>query len=83
MKQKDLILIIVIVFISSIISLVVSKTIFGGAKAVQSAEVVEPITSEFKKPNPKYFNDKAFDPTLIIKIGTSNSADPFSGTSKP
>lgn len=83
MKQKDLILIIVIVTISSVISLVVSKTIFGGAKAVQSAEVVEPITSSFPAPNPKYFNESTYDPTVTIKIGNSESADPFSATSKP
>lgn len=82
MKQKDLVLIIVIVFISSVISLVVSKTVFGGARAVQSAEVVEPITDSFPAPNSKYFNGNSYDPTLIIKIGTSSSTDPFNGSSQ-
>ena len=82
MKQKDVALIVVIVVISSVISLVVSKAVFGGARGVQSAEVVEPITDQFPAPNPKYFNGNSFDPTLLIKIGTSSSTDPFNGTSQ-
>lgn len=80
MKQKDLILIIVIVFVSSIVSLLITKTLFGGAKAVQTTEVVEAISASFSQPNPKYFNGSAFDPTLIIKVETSKATDPFTGS---
>ena len=80
MKRKDLILIIVIVFFSSIVSLLITKAIFGGAKAIQSTEVVEPISAQFEQPNTKYFNASSFDPTLLIKVETSNVTDPFAGS---
>ena len=80
MKQKDFILIIVVVFISGVFSLILSNYLFASPKNRQEeVEVVEPITAEFKTPskNDKYFNSEAIDPTLIIKIGDNNNNDPF------
>ena len=82
MKQKDIALIVVIVFISAIASFFISKAIFGSpANRQQTAEVVQPITSNFPKPDPRYFNDKAFDPTRVITIDGSNNPNPFSSQS--
>jgi hypothetical protein len=82
MKQKDIALIIVIVFISAVISLFVSKAIFGSPKnRQQTAEVVQPITADFPKPDTRYFNDKAFDPTKVITIGENTNPNPFSSPS--
>jgi hypothetical protein len=45
MKQKDMLLILVIIFISAIMSLVVSKAIFTSPKnRQQQVEIVHPIT---------------------------------------
>lgn len=80
MKQKDLALILVIVFISAIISLVVSKSIFAPPKNRQQAvEVVQPITTDFPTPDQKYFNSQSFDPTKVITIGDNSNPNPFSG----
>ena len=82
MKQKDIALILVIVFISAIISLFVSKAVFGSPKnRQQQAEVVQPITSDFPKPDSRYFNAQAFDPTKAITVGQNANANPFSSTS--
>jgi hypothetical protein len=79
MKQKDIVLIVVIVIISAIISLFLSKAIFGSPKnRQQTAEVVQPITSDFPKPDPRYFNNQAFDPTKVITIDQNANPNPFS-----
>ena len=80
MKQKDIALILVLVFISGVISFVISGWIFARpADREQKAEVVDIITSEFTSPNTKYFNNRAVNPTQLIKIGDSNNPNPFTG----
>jgi hypothetical protein len=82
MKQKDIALILVIVFLSAVISLFASKAIFAPPKnRQQQVEVVQPFTSDFPQPDSHYFNTNAFDPTQPITIGQNNNTDPFNGTS--
>jgi hypothetical protein len=82
MKQKDIALLVVIIFISAIISLFVSKAIFGSPKSrTQQVEVIQPITADFPVPDTRYFNNSAFDPTQLITIGQNSNSNPFSGTS--
>ena len=79
MKQKDIALILVVVFISAIISVFTSKFLFASPKnRQQPVEVVEPISSDFPPPDQHYFNDKSFDPTQLITIGNNPNPDPFS-----
>lgn len=78
MKQKDIILIIVVVFISGVFSLILSNILFASPKNRQEKVAeVEPITADFTKPDPKYFNAESIDPTQIIKIGENNNNQPF------
>lgn len=80
MKQKDLVLILVIAVISAIVSFLVSGWIFGGpTNKQQKGEVVDVLTSDFTAPSSKYFNATSVDPTQLIQIGTSTNPDPFSG----
>ncbi|MDB5171173.1 MAG: hypothetical protein JWO35_867 [Candidatus Saccharibacteria bacterium] len=82
MKQKDIALIVVIVFISAIASLVLSKLIFATPQnRQQQVEVVQPISANFSKPDTKYFNSEAFNPSKSITIGQNANPNPFSGTS--
>ncbi|HZL07896.1 MAG TPA: hypothetical protein VFC50_01750 [Candidatus Dormibacteraeota bacterium] len=81
MKQKDIALIAVIIFISAIVSLFVSKSIFAPPKnRQQQVEVVKAITSDFPKPDKQFFNGQANDPTKLITIGQNANNDPFSST---
>lgn len=81
MKQKDIALIIIIVAVSAVISFFVSKQIFASPKnRHQQVEVVQPITADFPKPDSRYFNSQAFDPTQLITIGQNANPDPFSTT---
>jgi hypothetical protein len=78
MKQKDLALVLVVVFVSVVVSLVVSRMFFGSPKnREQKAEVVDVISPEFSLPPTKYFNAKAVNPTQQIQIGDSNNPNPF------
>ena len=80
MKQKDIIILAGIIFVSAVISMVVSKAIFAGKQSSLSATVVQPITANFPEPDKHYFNKDSFDPTKLITISSNNNTDPFSGS---
>jgi hypothetical protein len=80
MKQKDIALIIVIAFVSAIISFLVSNKIFvTPANRQQEVEVVDKINASFQTPSKKYFNSNSIDPTQNSQLGTGNNQNPFSG----
>lgn len=80
MKRQGIALIVIVVFISAIISLVVSNLIFASPKnRQQKVEVVDPISSNFTTADPKYFNSQSVDPTKLITIGPSTNPNPFNG----
>jgi hypothetical protein len=80
MKQKDIILIIVIVFISGVLSFFLSNKFISPSTQKQKAAKVEPITAEFTQPNSKYFNDKSINPTRTITIGDGTNTQPIKPT---
>lgn len=78
MKQKDIILIIVVVFVSGLASIMLTKLLINKSKnRSQKVEVVTPISSQFQEPDKRFFNDKSIDPTQNIIIGTNDNTDPF------
>ncbi len=80
MKQKDIAVIAFIVGISAFISILVSKTFISTPKnRQQKVEVVEKITSDFTRPDAKYFNKDSVNPTQTIQIGDNSNTKPFSG----
>jgi hypothetical protein len=82
MKQKDLVLIIVIAFISGIVSFIVSTKVFvKPANRQQKVEVVDPISSDFQTPDKRYFNSESIDAAPSAQIGTDNNQNPFNGSS--
>ncbi len=82
MKQKDIALILVIVFLSAVISFFASNAIFGGPKSRnQQVEVVPTITSTFPPPDTRYFNKDAFNPTKLITIDKNDNTGPFKAKS--
>ena len=83
MKQKDVALIIVIAFISAIVSFVVSNKLFiTPSNRQQQVEVVDPIDSSFKAPDKKYFNSGSVDPTPPSQVGGDTNQNPFNGSSQ-
>ena len=78
MKQKDYMLILVVVFFGGIISFFASKLIFSSPQSRQTeVEIVEEISADFQLPDNKYFNSESINPTKLIQIGDNNNSAPF------
>ena len=78
MKQKDFLTIGLIVFISGLISYFVANALIGSpSKHNVKVEKVEAISSDFNKPDSKYFNAQSINPTKLIEIGDGNNQKPF------
>ncbi len=83
MKQKDVAMIIVIAFISAVVSFVVSNKLFvTPSNRTQQAEVVDQIQASFQNPDKKYFNSSSIDPTQTSAIGNGSNDNPFNGSSQ-
>ena len=81
MKNKDIALIVVIIFISALISFFISKSIFASPKnRQQKVEVVQTITSDFPQTDSHYFNSSSFDPTKPISVGQNANQNPFNSS---
>lgn len=79
MKNKDLAMIIMVIFISGLLSFFVSHLIFAKPQdKIQKAEIVEKIDTNFNQPNNKYFNSNSINPTYQIQINNNNNNQPFS-----
>lgn len=78
MKQKDIALILVMVFIGGVLAFVLSRWIFSKPQnREQTAEIVDSITADFPPPPSRYFNSNSVNPTQQIEIGTSTNPNPF------
>lgn len=77
MKQNDIALIVVSVFVGGVLSLVLSNIVFGSSKRQEKVEVVEKINSEFKQPDSRYFNSRSLNPTQQIQIGNGTNQVQF------
>ncbi len=78
MKQKDILLLVVVSIISGALSLTLSNLLISSPKN-RSAKVtiVDKISTEFQLPDQKYFNSNAIDPIKLIKPGDSSNPKPF------
>lgn len=80
MKQKDVALIIVIAFISAVVSFFASRLLFASPQNMQQQAPVVPVISDnFPAPDSHYFNSKAIDPTQLIQIQNNNNPNQFNG----
>lgn len=83
MKQKDLALIAVIIIVSAVVSLFISKSIFSTSKSKQQEVVsVQSISSSFPPLPKQYFNSSSIDPTQIISINQNQNQNPFGAASQ-
>lgn len=78
MKQKDIIVVIVVAFVSGALSFFAANMLFGGDKTYTlKVPVVAEISSNFDTPNEQYFNKNSIDSSKTITIGDSSNTDPF------
>lgn len=78
MKKKDFGVIGAVAFASAIISFVLSGYFFSPPEdRKQNVEVVEQISTEFKRPDAIYYNQNSINPAQNIQIGTDQNSNPF------
>lgn len=78
MKQKDVVLIIVIAFISGVISFIISGMLITSPdNRSEKVKVVEPISSELAEADTRYFNSDSINPTQLIQIGDQDNSQPL------
>lgn len=83
MKQKDILLIVVVVIVSGTVAFFVSSWLFKVPKAQQTmVEVVDPISADFVQPDTRYFNAGSIDPTKNITIGDDQNPTPFNNNAQ-
>lgn len=81
MKQKDIVVVIIVAAISCVIAFFVAGKIFvSDEKKQQTAEVVDVITEDFTLPDERYFNSESINPTRESELGENENQDPFSGS---
>jgi hypothetical protein len=77
MKQNDIVLIIVFVFIGGTASFFLSNLLISAPKNRQTpVEVVERLSADFNQPDERYFNKDSINPTQLIKIGDNAKTTP-------
>lgn len=78
MKEKDIILIIVIAFVSGVASFFLSNALItNDSNRSTKVEVVEPISSELAPLDARYFNAQSQNPTQLIEIQDNNNQQPL------
>jgi hypothetical protein len=78
MKQKDIALLIVIAFVSIVLSVFASKFLFNSSKSeTQTVDVVPAITSGFQQPSSQFFNSQSVDSAQSTEIGVGANSNPF------
>lgn len=78
MKQQDIAMIIVVIFVSAGLSVLVTRTVFTPKHSKQlTVETVTPINAQFNEPDKAVFNSNAINPTQLIQIGDGNNSSQF------
>lgn len=77
MKQQDIAIVIIIVFVAGIASFFVSSKFITPSSKKLTAETVPPISAEFSLPSSKVFNSEAINPTVRIQISPNDNNQPF------
>ena len=82
MKNRDIAIIIGVVFVSMILSfMVASKVITTPANRQQKVPNASSISDQFIQPDPTNFNSQSVDPTRLIQIQNNTNTAPFNNQS--
>lgn len=77
MKQQDVAMLIIIVFVAGVLSFFVSNNFITPSSDREPAETVTPIVADFRLPDPDIFNMNAINPTVPIEIAPNTNNQPF------
>lgn len=77
MKQQDIAVVIIIVFIASVATFFLANKFVSPSTARRTAETVTAIDPTFAVPDTKYFSTNSINPTLRIEIAPGDNKNPF------
>lgn len=78
MKRKDIGIIVIVGFVSAIVSFILSGILISTPEdRRQRVEVVEPLVTDFEAPDSTYFNQTSVNPAQKIEIGQDPNSKPF------
>ncbi|MFZ1812602.1 MAG: hypothetical protein WAU02_03755 [Candidatus Saccharimonadales bacterium] len=78
MKRNEIALLILITGVVALSSYFLIRALIGGGDPkIVTINKADPISASVGKPTPNIFNDKAYNPTIKIKIGDSSNQGPF------
>lgn len=81
MKQKDILMIVVVAGVSTIFAFVAANFLISSPKNRQyKVQVLDSISSSFPDTDTRYFNKDSLDPTQKVQIGNGGNAQPFAGS---
>lgn len=76
MKDKDIVVVIIIVALSGVISYFVSNAFIAPPEKNLKAAKVERIDKKFNEPSSVYFNSQSINPTQLIRIDENKNDNP-------
>lgn len=77
MKQQDIAILIVVVFVATVSSFIVVNQFISPSTKRLSAPVVKPIVPDFVLPDKSVFNGEAINPAASIQIAPNENSNPF------
>lgn len=77
MKQQDVAILIIIVFITGVFSFIVGNKFVTPSDKKEKVEVVTPISKDFNAGNVNNINENSINPTVKIEIAPNNNTQPF------
>lgn len=77
MKQQDVAVLIVIIFVAGVGTFFAANAFIKPEPQNTTAEVVEPINSDFPLPSTGVFNTESINPTVPIQIAPNTNNQPF------
>jgi hypothetical protein len=78
-KQQDIAIIIIIVFVSGVMSFFISNKFISPPAHDLTAPKVQPITADFAGLDKRFFNEKSINPTQIIRVEVNKNQNPIKG----
>ena len=77
MKQQDIAILIVIIFIAGVGTFFLANAFIKPETQNTTAEVVEPINSDFPLPEAGVFSTESINPTVPIQVAPNSNNQPF------
>jgi len=82
MKQQDVATLMIVGFISAVVSIFVSSFVFKANVSQSTLPSTDIIPTGFSTPDTRFFNKNSIDPAPATQGDTGNNDNPFGGSSQ-